>query len=73
VGHRGRAVNRPAKGAGGDLGGCYEHLRLNGGAAAHWSRSFFGPALDRVRALYDSARTPHRRGQSINAGSLKPG
>lgn len=42
------AAGYVAKGALGDLDGYMEHLGLNGGAAAHWSRGYFGRPVDEV-------------------------
>ncbi len=42
------------KGALGGLDGYYEHLELNGGAAAHWSRGYLGrPIAEVVEAMRD--------------------
>jgi len=42
------AVGYVTKGAHGALDGYYEHLRLNGGAGAHWSRGYFGRPVTEV-------------------------
>ena len=40
------------KGATGGLDGYFDHLLLNGGAGAHWSRGYFGrPIAEVVQAI----------------------
>jgi len=85
-----RAVGYVAKGATGyvtkgalhGLEGYYEHLRLNGGAAAHWSRGYFGKPVDEVvRAMLIErhgepegtwVKVPRDQGATQNGGVSLP-
>ena len=60
------AVSYVTKGARGSLDGYYEHLELNGGAAAHWSRGYFGkPVADVVTEMREAKYGPRPDGQWV--------
>ena len=60
------AVGYVTKGARGSLDSYYEHLQLNGGAGAHWSRGYFGrPVADVVTEMREERYGPRPEGQWV--------
>lgn len=59
------AVGYITKGAHGSMKSSYEHLQLNGGAGAHWSRGYFGVPIAEVIGAMGRGRYGDQEGNWV--------